>query len=353
MTTSLIGLGSNQGDRAGFLRRALEEISGHPAIRDVRCSRLYRTRPAGGPVEQQEFLNAVARLETSLDPHALLTALRTIEERLGRRREQRWGARTIDLDLLLYGELVFESHDLSLPHPRMAYRRFVLEPAVEIAADLVHPPTGWTLQRLLDHLNRAADYVAVTGPPGVPARGLVEGVAGRSGGVRLVLAPRPYVTPSTRAENSGGSPEQQLLESLQCRIGLLENLPLFEFWQGTPVVALSDFWLGEWPVLAEVFRWGGNRHVRDSLERMWQGEMLRVTPAKLLVILDRAGWESGATPSGADQATGSEVLDDLPRRLREQAERYHEGPVLRLDSRHLDEAIAEVSAAIEAMRVEI
>ena len=94
----------------------------------------------------------------------MLAELARIEGQLGRRRSERWGPRTIDLDLLLYGELVLDGPSLVLPHPRMAWRRFVLEPASEVAPSMLHPTTGWTVAGLLDHLNRSVPYLAITGP---------------------------------------------------------------------------------------------------------------------------------------------------------------------------------------------
>ena len=100
---------------------------------------MARDRPIGGPAGQEPFLNAAALLETSLPPAELLARLQRIELHLGRTRETRWAARTLDLDLLLYDNLVLNTPYLTLPHPRMAFRRFVLEPAAEVAPEMAHP----------------------------------------------------------------------------------------------------------------------------------------------------------------------------------------------------------------------
>src|SRR5262249_50809739 len=92
--------------------------------------------------------------------------LAEIELELGRRREQHWGPRMIDLDLLLYDDLVLDTPTLTVPHPRMAFRRFVLEPAADVAPDMSHPTIGWSIRELLDHLNLAKPYVALMGVPG-------------------------------------------------------------------------------------------------------------------------------------------------------------------------------------------
>jgi 7,8-dihydro-6-hydroxymethylpterin-pyrophosphokinase len=108
-----------------------------------------------------QFLNGAAILKTSLDAHHLLVQLQQVESRFGRERHVRWGDRTLDLDLLLFGDEVIDSPTLTVPHPRMSFRRFVLEPAVEIAGDMVHPTIGWPLERLLDQMDCGADAVAI------------------------------------------------------------------------------------------------------------------------------------------------------------------------------------------------
>ena len=161
MAYSLLALGSNLGDRSGMLRRALAEVSYLPAIRLLVRSSLHETTPIGGPAGQGAFLNAAALIWTRLAPADLLHELRQIEKALGRQRAEHWAARTIDLDVLLYDEAIIATADLRIPHPRMAYRRFVLEPAAEIAGSMVHPDSGWTIDGLLSHLNQAEDVVAV------------------------------------------------------------------------------------------------------------------------------------------------------------------------------------------------
>ena len=147
---SFIGLGSNLGEREAMIRQALEEITRLPATQLLRASSLYDTEPAG-EVDQPNFLNAVAQIDTELTARQLLWNLLLIEKRLGRVRTQRWGPRTIDLDLLLYGNLIVEEPDLVVPHPELTRRSFVLVPLVELDPLLVHPGTGETL---LSHLSR-------------------------------------------------------------------------------------------------------------------------------------------------------------------------------------------------------
>jgi len=147
-----VGLGSNLGEREAMIRLALDDLARLPETRLVKASSLYDTEPVG-EVDQPNFLNAVAQLETNLTARQLLWNLLLIEKRLGRVRTQRWGPRTIDLDLLLYGGLVVEETDLRVPHPELTRRSFVLVPLVEIDPLLVHPVTGETLLHHLSKLN--------------------------------------------------------------------------------------------------------------------------------------------------------------------------------------------------------
>ena len=136
-----IGLGSNLEDPANQVRRAFDALAALPESRLVARSRLYRTPPMG-PVAQGDFINAVAGLLTQLAPATLLAALRDIETSQGRARGERWGPRTLDLDLLVHGPHVIASGDLTVPHPGIAERAFVLAPLAEIAPGLVVPGMG-------------------------------------------------------------------------------------------------------------------------------------------------------------------------------------------------------------------
>jgi 2-amino-4-hydroxy-6-hydroxymethyldihydropteridine diphosphokinase len=147
---AFVGLGSNLGEREAQIRLALDELAKVPGTRVTRASCLYDSEPVG-EVEQPNFLNAVAQIDTELTARQLLWNLLLIERRLGRVRSARWGPRTIDLDLLLFGELVVEEPDLQVPHPELTHRSFVLVPLVEVDPLLVHPVTGSTM---LHHLSQ-------------------------------------------------------------------------------------------------------------------------------------------------------------------------------------------------------
>lgn len=141
-----IALGSNLGDRLATVEGALATLDGVPGMRVLARSRWYQTA-AVGPV-QPDYINGCALLEVSLSPEALLEQLHATEHRYGRVRRERWGARTLDLDLILYGSLQLESTRLQIPHPRFRERAFVLLPLAEIAPDWIDPLTVKTVADL-------------------------------------------------------------------------------------------------------------------------------------------------------------------------------------------------------------
>ncbi|HRQ72150.1 MAG TPA: 2-amino-4-hydroxy-6-hydroxymethyldihydropteridine diphosphokinase [Phycisphaerales bacterium] len=152
-----VGIGSNLGDRSAAIERAVLAMATLPGTRLVARSSIHETEPVG-PVPQGPFLNAAVVLETALAPLDLLDAFLAIERSLGRARTagERWGPRIIDLDLLLYGARVESGPRLTLPHPRLHERSFVLEPLAEIAPDAVVPGTARTVRELRDSLRGVA-----------------------------------------------------------------------------------------------------------------------------------------------------------------------------------------------------
>ncbi|MEK7487081.1 MAG: 2-amino-4-hydroxy-6-hydroxymethyldihydropteridine diphosphokinase [Planctomycetota bacterium] len=153
---ALIALGSNLGNPLLNLREALAEMNPSLGLLQ-KVSRFYRTRPVGGP-PQDDFLNAVAILETTCSPELLLQGLLGIEQKMGRIREIKWGPRLIDLDLIFFEQEIRKTSPLTLPHPLAHERLFVLEPAVEIAPDWRHPLLKKTLSELLQDFVYATSF---------------------------------------------------------------------------------------------------------------------------------------------------------------------------------------------------
>jgi 2-amino-4-hydroxy-6-hydroxymethyldihydropteridine diphosphokinase len=152
LTKAFVALGANLEDPRAQVMRALDELDQVPGTRVVARSSLYRTAPVGY-ADQPAFVNAVAQVDTALQPKALLRALLDLEQLHGRRRSVPNAPRTLDLDLLLYGDSVIADAELTLPHPRMHERAFVLAPLAEIAADEVVPGRG-RVAELLDRVDR-------------------------------------------------------------------------------------------------------------------------------------------------------------------------------------------------------
>ncbi|MCA9018222.1 MAG: 2-amino-4-hydroxy-6-hydroxymethyldihydropteridine diphosphokinase, partial [Planctomycetaceae bacterium] len=138
LVTAYIGLGSNLDDPMQQVLTACDELKQLSESSLLVCSSLYRSPPMG-PTDQPDYINAVAAVETTLEPHKLLAQLQAIEHRHGRVRERRWGARTLDMDLLIYGDQILSDATLILPHPGLAERAFVLYPLQEIARSLIVP----------------------------------------------------------------------------------------------------------------------------------------------------------------------------------------------------------------------
>jgi 2-amino-4-hydroxy-6-hydroxymethyldihydropteridine diphosphokinase len=146
-----IALGSNIGDSHTILLGAIDAIAQTPGIRLISQSSLYRTKAVGPP--QPDYLNGCVLLQVEMIPELLLEVLLKIENKFGRLRGERWGARTLDLDILLYSDQIIETPKLQIPHPRMRERAFVLVPLVEIAPDWVDPVSGLTIKELIKDVN--------------------------------------------------------------------------------------------------------------------------------------------------------------------------------------------------------
>ncbi|MCY3868205.1 MAG: 2-amino-4-hydroxy-6-hydroxymethyldihydropteridine diphosphokinase [Gemmatimonadetes bacterium] len=146
-----IGIGANLGDREKTLQDATGILNAKPEIAVIAASAVYETAPIG-VVDQPYFLNAVLQVHTSLSARSLLNCLLAIERKFGRLRETRWGPRTLDLDILLYGDAIINQPGLQVPHPRLHERAFVLAPLCDLKPGLKHPVLGQSIRFLTDSL---------------------------------------------------------------------------------------------------------------------------------------------------------------------------------------------------------
>jgi 2-amino-4-hydroxy-6-hydroxymethyldihydropteridine diphosphokinase len=168
-----VGFGGNLGRPDVAFEQALSHLRTHSALTLVEVSGLYRSDPWQGP-EQPDYLNGVATFETILSPRRLLDLLHEEERSAGRERRERWGPRTLDLDLLWFGDLVQQEPDLVLPHPRLPERSFVLEPLIDVAPDWRHPETHVSAAEMLDRLRRTGAVTACERIAGVALGDLIE-----------------------------------------------------------------------------------------------------------------------------------------------------------------------------------
>jgi 2-amino-4-hydroxy-6-hydroxymethyldihydropteridine diphosphokinase len=155
--TAFIGLGANVGPREANIQTAIDRLRQTEGIKVVKVSTLLENLAVGMGDDAPPFLNGVAQIETTLGAHALLNRLLEIEQEMGRQRREKWAPRTIDLDLLLYGDQIISSDSLLVPHPLLHERRFVLQPLAEIAPHVVHPTLQMTVAGLLEDLNRTGE----------------------------------------------------------------------------------------------------------------------------------------------------------------------------------------------------
>lgn len=170
LQTGLIAFGSNQGNPQQIFADAVDRLGSAAGVTIIRSSSEFWTRPIRGQSENSnehreessDYLNAVIKIQTRLSPQELHAETAGIELEFGRVREHRWGDRSIDLDLLLLGSQIVDSETLTLPHPRMTFRRFVLEPAAEIAAELMHPIANCSIGQLLEKINSPDKTMGIT-----------------------------------------------------------------------------------------------------------------------------------------------------------------------------------------------
>lgn len=312
MTTCLLGLGSNLGDRVELLQRAIACLDQHEQCRVESQSQWFETAPVGGPADQMPFVNAAIRLTTELEPRALLELMHQTEAQLGRERRVRWAARAIDIDLLLFGETVVNDGPIEVPHPRMAFRRFVLEPAAEVGGDMLHPIFRLTVADLLERLNRRMNYVALAGSGTGLSEGFVRAVADASaadGQVQLI---------------GDSHDDVDVSKTFERRAALLDRFSE----TAAKRAAISDFWLGESLLLAR-------RHLGPDEAARFESVALphlrsTVCPKLLVMLYD-------------DRSTRAERAE-----IRQLAIATETCPFLELDTSNRDWVVTEIRAALEA-----
>ncbi len=321
MANCLLALGSNLGDRHHLLQKAIEQLGQHAAIDVLAVSRFYETEPAGGPAGQDSFLNAAAVVQTSLNPQQLLSATQAVEKLLGRARVEHWGPRAIDVDLLIYDDVICTSDQLSLPHPWMVARRFVLEPAAEIAPTMVHPELGWTVERLLQHLQET------------PNRFAVEGLASLGLGQRICqqVAATLVKDPASQAAQDRYSvlESSQQLELAKRRSQCLSAAN----WGHPDAFTVSEFWFAASAVIARGTLTGSELAAFEACFDQWVATL----PAPKLLILCRAGQPNTAQtfPWAA---------------LREWVSGHNEYPWLEIRVLSEDQVTDQIAAALTSMQ---
>lgn len=251
MPVCLVSFGSNLGDREATLRRALSSLEEVPGYRSAATSSFLETTPIGGEQGQGAFLNGVVRFDCQLSAEELHSELRSIEKQLGRERHERWSARTLDLDLIGYGNQIINKKELRVPHPRMSFRSFVLQPACEVAPDWIHPELSVSLEELQEVLTKGRHVVQVVGS----IEPLVEAelsLMGHDVLVERVNCPKPVAEPT--ATPAAESTE----DSVSKKARLLIDASLQGVSRGVPRLRLADCSADSW-----------RTEVRAALECVW------------------------------------------------------------------------------------
>lgn len=268
MPTILIALGANLGDRGETITQALEALAADPQLSLIARSQLLVTAPVGGPPDQPDFLNAAASFETDLSPTEVHQRLIDIEQQHGRVRSQRWGARSLDLDLLLYDEQIIASQRLTIPHPRMTFRRFVMQPAAEVAPQMRHPQRRATLAQLWQHLNSAQPVVEIATLPGPAVAKVFQQVQALLPNLAIAI-PQVGAWPATPAELREWLGQQNRSVSLEA--DQHEAVVRLCWWHGLPGV-LDSSPQGAAPATAPprvVVHWHRPDETFRSVENAW------------------------------------------------------------------------------------
>ncbi len=257
MHTALIGLGSNLGDREQAIQHAADALGDRPGVERLQLSRLLHTKPIGGPDGQGEFVNAAIKLDyRGGTARQLLTQLHDIERQWGRQRRERWAARTLDLDVLIFGTQRHHAADLQIPHPRMPWRRFVLEVAVEVGPEMIHVDTGWTIERL--HRNLTPTWIAVHGASEECVNQIAQRCSLQVVDMQTVAGPQPPAS-------------LELLDRVTHEVRQLWNQapqrPLISAAWPDTAIATSRHQHPAWPSLRVL--WPGNRSTAEQQYLRW------------------------------------------------------------------------------------
>ncbi len=317
-----IGLGSNLGDRKAVLDGAVARLRQTPELLVRSVSTYHETKPVGGPAGQGPFLNAAAALETTLEPIALLHRLQQIEADAGRVRTVRWGERTLDLDVLLFGDEIIDRPDLSVPHPRMGVRRFVLAPLEEIAPGARDPLTGRSISELRANLDRRPSHLALEGWCSAPEK--------RDALERLVVELNTGCWSQRDLEEL--APQiRSLSESSRKPFGLLEVT--LGFLEARKLSSLGDQWIVTDFTVADLVwaakaRWG-------PTSRAEPGSLVSRLVTQELELIEPTFIVDGKRPAGDRPEVGA-LLRSTPR--------------LRLESGGLDQQVSEILTACAATR---
>ncbi|MGA2699977.1 MAG: 2-amino-4-hydroxy-6-hydroxymethyldihydropteridine diphosphokinase [Isosphaeraceae bacterium] len=317
-----IGLGSNLGDRKAILDGVVAQLRQTPELLVRSVSTYHETKPVGGPAGQGPFLNAAAALETTLDPIALLHRLQEIEADAGRVRTVRWGERTLDLDVLLFGDEIIDRPDLSVPHPRMGVRRFVLVPLEEIASAARDPLTGRSISELRANLDRRPSYLALEGWWSAPEK--------RAALERLVVELNTGCWSQRDLEEL--APQiRSLSESSRKPFGLLEVT--LGFLEARKLSSLGDQWIVTDFTVADLVwaakaRWG-------PTSRAGPGSLVSRLVTQEVELIEPTFIVDGKRPAGDRPEVGA-LLRSTPR--------------LRLESGGLDQQVSEILTACAATR---
>ncbi|MEX1040317.1 MAG: 2-amino-4-hydroxy-6-hydroxymethyldihydropteridine diphosphokinase [Pirellulaceae bacterium] len=330
MADVLIALGSNLGDKGESLLAAIEALRQTAGVSRLTSSTFHATAPVGGPEGQDDFLNAAVRLTTNLAPTEIHQRLIEIEQEQGRVRIQRWGARKLDLDLLLYDDRIIESRTLQVPHPRMSFRRFVLAPALEVAPEMRHPRLQCDLAKLYHILTTAPPLVeiAAAGDP------LVETMAGE---VATEVGYRSIWRSSYWLDFSTSHPWQRRAAEL---LELDRHQGIFPTAEETSPPSAGQI-VPAWRLIAAACR---------KMVDPYQSADALMGPQATQVPRLTVCWEicyAEASSTCRAQMTAPQ-WQQYHEHLRDLVEASVHGPLLHLRGASADEAVVEIAAAIQA-----